>query len=323
MKGCSIAMLLAAVVAANLAACAGGGGGGGGTDAPTLIPPPAPIPPAPPPPAPSLGLLAPVQTASPASPVTGGGMTVFPLLMTVVSADFAGDQATTEQGATLSVDSVTGRSALTINNAALGVSNVQGNASASNRPPVPNGTLGVYEGPGALAYTRYGAWAIWAPNTAFRNGASWLSGLPSPAAQLPLSGSAAYSGTAEGWVSEYHLCTCASAGVFRGDVQVSADFATRAVSGSMTKLDVGTDLFITGPIALNDIGFAATLDPAQNRFTGTTRVTSNPHGTHALSQNATGTITGQFFGPSAQEVGAVFTLSDGVGRVIGSFGASK
>jgi hypothetical protein len=122
----------------------------------------------------------------------------------------------------------------------------------------------------------------------------------------------------DGLYSDYPSCGCAAVTRISGAVQMNADFASSRISGTMTNLGFYTDGFRPG--GLNDIGFDAGLDRAANQFRGTTRVTSNPGGARSLSDNATGVITGRFFGPGVEEVGAAFTLSDGVHAIIGSIG---
>jgi hypothetical protein len=42
-----------------------------------------------------------------------------------------------------------------------------------------------------------------------------------------------------------------------------------------------------------------------------------------MGLNATGTLEGRFFGPSAQEAGAVWTLFDGTNAAIGTLGGRR
>ena len=56
-------------------------------------------------------------------------------------------------------------------------------------------------------------------------------------------------------------------------------------------------------------------------FTGTTAATTSPGTVGSMSSSATGTFAGAFFGPSAQELGAVWTLHDGTSTAIGTIGS--
>ena len=76
-------------------------------------------------------------------------------------------------------------------------------------------------------------------------------------------------------------------------------------------------------IHLNTLGFSANIDVSHNLFTGTTQVTSTGDPGWGFNADASGSIGGRFFGSSAQEAGAVWTLQDSSHRAIGSFGARK
>jgi hypothetical protein len=302
----------------SITGCAAGGGGTGGSvdniGAGPVVTPAARQPP------PTMALLAPVQTSTPSSPITGAGTTVVPLLITAVGGDFGGDETTTSQGATLGIDSGSGRQSLTINNSALAVVNVTA-TSAPQKPVAGITGVQVFTGPVQLDYTRYGTW-IATVSSDFGSRAAWLGGYETPVADVPASGTAVYRGSVAGLYSEYHLCACYwTTALLSGDVQISADFSARTLSGAMTNLRLGSDTYVTGPV--NDIGFDAAIGTSGTRFSGTTRVTSQPGGVSALQPNATGVVSGQFFGPSAQELGAVWTLSDDTRRIIGSFGARQ
>jgi hypothetical protein len=176
-------------------------------------------------------------------------------------------------------------------------------------------------GTSELDYTAYGYWLIQSP---VANGASsdlgggtWLTGFVTPPGSVPVTGGASYSGHIAGLFDE----GSGSMALVRGGIQVQADFAARSVSGTITGIQFGSDTFMYGP--MNDIAFSATLDPAQNLFRGTTRVVTFPAGPTAFTADASGVVAGRFFGPSANEVGGVWTLSDASRRLIGSFGAAR
>jgi hypothetical protein len=105
---------------------------------------------------------------------------------------------------------------------------------------------------------------------------------------------------------------------FTGDMSLTANFGARTLSGSFTNLTI-TDKTLLQP-TLNDVSFTASIDSNRNWFSGVTGVTNQPSGQQAFAENASGSITGMFYGPSANEVGGVWTLSDSVRRLIASFG---
>jgi len=324
----SVAEILCTVLPLlSLGACGGGGGGGGSIafipPAPaTPTPTSSPIPPAPPPP--TVALLAPEQTAGPPSPVadpTGpqfSNGTVFPLLLTAVSDNGNGDITTTHQGGTLTVSS--GDFTLTLNNPALGVTNAPMNALVLP----PNGRPVIVLSADGLAYTRFGYWTLPSTINAYydRSGGAFLGGYVTPSSGIPVTGSVSYSGHVVGLYSTSVL----SGGPedlkeLAGNVSLLADFGARSLSGSMSNLHFTDSAF--ADIPLNTIGLSATIDTTHNFFTGAIQVTSIGDPTYGFTSNASGSVGGRFFGPSAQEIGAVWTLQDSAHRVIGSFGASR
>lgn len=332
--------------AAALSAC-GGGAGGSVASVGTAPPPPARAPaptPAPTPtPAASLpvALITPVQTSNPATLVaTAGGPSIanppssvtLSLLQTSVAIKgrFDGDASTAAQGATLNINGATGRYGFTLNNGTLDVVD----ATATTERYVSGGYFmfgtpisggrNLQTAANSLDYTTYGYWLIGGPVSSgsfdWTGGGTWLGGYVTPASAIPNSGTASYAGQVTGLYDESGIPPGNVALLF-GDVRVTADFAARSVSGTMTNLSLGSDWVSHTP--LNDLAFAATFDPAANLFTGTTRVTNAPGGASAFSSDASGVVSGRFFGPAASEVGGVFTLADAARRLIGSFGARQ
>jgi hypothetical protein len=170
-----------------------------------------------------------------------------------------------------------------------------------------------------LDWTRVGQWS---------NGGGWwdydddvgrlgalVTGYETPAAAVPTTGTATYVGLAEGSVflpggngaGNTH-CAC-NIFTLTGNAAFTANFGTRNVSGSLTGM-------MAGSAAWNDVAFNSTI--AGNAFSGTTSVTTAPGGPASMLANATGTVEGKFFGPAAQEAGALWTLFDGTNAAIGT-----
>jgi len=72
----------------------------------------------------------------------------------------------------------------------------------------------------------------------------------------------------------------------------------------------------------NDVSVGAAIAAGTNRFGGTTAVTSSPANSFSLKPSAAGSVNGAFFGPAAQQLGAVWTLSDGTISALGSVTAA-
>ena len=136
---------------------------------------------------------------------------------------------------------------------------------------------------------------------------------------MPTTGSATFTGSATGLMyypsgPDALPCNCQELTV-QGDAAFTANFGARTLTGGLTNMtrvwwDEG---------AWNDVSFSATI--AGNGFSGTTRVTTAP--ALGMGANATGTLEGKFFGPSANEAGAVWTLFDGTNAAIGTLSGKR
>lgn len=315
----SVAMVI------GLSGCGGGGGSG-------LVS----TPPPPPPPVSSATVSAPASPIVPnaslfPAPTSGGptiqahSNTLFPLLQTAVSTTTSGATAavtTMNGGGTLEFGAPGTSVQLDVGNAQLGVSNAVLNVT-------PQGSYEGTVGGGAVAmvamadpatsnlsWTTYGFWAVEAPNRA-RTESNFVTGYRTPTASVPNTGSATYVGSVTGTgfrpaagglngLAYYNLT---------GSAQLVANFASGAMTGS---LDLVSHSFEGDTNPFNTVSLVGAISGGD--FTGTTAVTSAPAG--ALASNATGTFAGMFFGPNAQELGAVWTLFDGTASAMGSLGAT-
>lgn len=308
-----------AISAVVLALTACGGGGDGAFVANTPPPPPTPTPT----PTPgAFSISAPDRATGPgAMPVfatpdgpsfTSGPAagTVFPLLQTAMIYDANSarpDAVTNAAGSTATFQA----GALDINADAFIQTDVRSSSSNSAN----------------LDWTRVGYWSTgggwWDYDDVVGRQAVFVTGYETPVASVPTTGTATFTGSAQGSVflpgnspGSTH-CACAIVQV-DGTASFSADFGARTLAGSLTNMVVG-DRWSGDGYDWNDVAFTSTI--AGNAFSGTTSVTSAPPG--ALGANATGTLEGRFFGPSAQEAGAVWTLFDGTNAAIGTLGGKR
>lgn len=176
-----------------------------------------------------------------------------------------------------------------------------------------------------LDWTRVGYWStgdIWDYwEDVVRHRGVFVAGYETPGSAMPTSGSATYSGNASGSVfypvaqgSGAGPCNCDETYV-SGTGTLTANFGTRVLAGSLTGMMTqrpGDD----GRVPWNDIAFTGTI--TGNGFSGDSRVTTSPSGYASLGSGATGTLEGKFFGPHAEEAGAVWTLFDGTNAAIGT-----
>lgn len=180
-----------------------------------------------------------------------------------------------------------------------------------------------------LDWARAGHWATgggwWDYDDIVGRHGVFIAGYETPAASVPVTGSATYYGTVRGFVLHPGVsagtthCACIIPGLF-GDASFTADFGARTVAGSLTNMWTG-DWNETFYERWNDVAFTSVI--SGNAFSGSTRVTSAPGGAASLAASATGTIEGKFFGPSAQEAGAVWTLFDGSRAAIGTLSGKR
>ena len=166
-----------------------------------------------------------------------------------------------------------------------------------------------------LDWTRIGSWEV--PTDWYvEPGAigSFVVGYVTPPTSVQASGSATYTGRAEGTVL-YPLNGVATQGALTGgSASFTADFGARTVAGSITGLS-----FDGAP--WNNFTFNSTI--IASSFSGDTRVSSTPDGVASLAGNATGTLEGRFFGPLAEEAGAVWTLFDATNAAIGTLSGRR
>jgi hypothetical protein len=316
-----VSMIVLSCIAAS--ACAGGGG-----SPLASIPSVPPGPPAPPSvalgtPMPNnaaplvAGALTPSPAliqAAPASKGFGGisTETAFPMLSTVADpGTFEGNAAGTAAGGTITFDK---------GGAGLGSIGLTLNFQVPTGPYLSNS---IVSNGADLDYTRFGYW--WVDDGIdgpFAHGV-WNVGFATPQSAIPTTGQASYTGHTTGLYDESHPCGCQNdfTVAFSGDMSLTANFGARTLSGSFTNLSItgGTVLQPT----LNDVNFSASIDSSRNWFSGVTGVVNQPAGQQAFTPDASGSITGMFYGPSANEVGGVWTLSDSIRRLIGSFGGKQ
>lgn len=156
-------------------------------------------------------------------------------------------------------------------------------------------------------YQSFGIWETQVTSTDAVGGVFSV-GAPTAGSAIPTTGAASFAGNLAGsYIDPDGLLWFAFA-----EVSVDANFVTRTLSFN-SELTSITDL-LTTDIARPDLNLsgALTYQPGVNAFTGP--VTSGG--------GLTGSSTGQFYGPSAQELGGVFFLrGSGVESYGGAYGA--
>jgi hypothetical protein len=192
-----------------------------------------------------------------------------------------------------------------------GSSQVAG-APASPFTTGPDAQVALVANPHALGWN-YQSFGVW--NTASAGGGAMHAssfGVPTPASAVPTSGTATFTGKLAGlYVSPSGQGSAAAA-----DLSVRADFRTRSLVFGSSGTVVTRDL--RAPVAAPGLNLSGTLtyQPGSNAFSGTLR---NAAGTMS------GTTSGKFYGPAAQELGGAFNLrASGTSEAFtGAYGAKR
>ncbi|HEX5279981.1 MAG TPA: transferrin-binding protein-like solute binding protein [Micropepsaceae bacterium] len=175
----------------------------------------------------------------------------------------------------------------------------------------PDGTLS------GLNYLDWGLWGDIGGGNPLVGGTAgaYVVGYEAPLSTIPSSGQASFAGNAFGSVFASFDGHVKSVTVY-GNASLSVDFASGAVIGALTAM-------AAGGAPWNDVSLSATIAAGSTRFSGSTGVTAAPANPFALGASATGHIDGAFFGPTAQTIGAVWTLSDGTAAAVGALSVSR
>ncbi|HXZ55619.1 MAG TPA: transferrin-binding protein-like solute binding protein [Burkholderiales bacterium] len=295
--------LLVSIVTA-IAGC--GGGGGGGT------PPPAPEP------FPSFTLKQPYQNQTfTVSGISQTGSGTIDSSGTVTSATF-GPVDTANSTASISYDPTQIPSAFSF---MTPQSNVTFDRNGGNTLICSSG---VCEGDTATAssllvdpvavgwnYQTFGIWADAPSSTTWIAGAISV-GYPTPASAVPTTGNATFTGIAAGFYVDPTGALFGTA----ANMTANADFTNRSIGFATSNTQVanvnGTTI---GPNAGLDLSGTLTYSAGTNQFSGSVQTADT---------SLNGSATGQFYGPSAQEIGGTYRLTgSGVSGMLGAFGGKR
>src|SRR6185369_7764199 len=153
----------------------------------------------------------------------------------------------------------------------------------------------------------------------------FLYGYETPATAMPTTGQANFFGgasvdvfaPADGHILESDLGN----GPIWGNASLSVNFSSGSITGALTNMRTVGNPVVTFP--WNDVTVNASIAAGTNKFSGTTAVTSAPQNMFSLKASATGSINGAFYGPAAEELGAIWTLNDGAISAIGAVTARR
>ena len=182
---------------------------------------------------------------------------------------------------------------------------------------------------GTMSYTLLGVWSyLPASGNKFYLG-QVVTGYGTPTGGVPTSGTANYSGTGA-VIGAYAVPSGTNAfelGTLNGDVSLNVNFASNTTAGSFTNMNAkAAGSATTTP--WNNLSLSGTLTRGANAATlnGPITTTSST-GTAGFSSAAHGNFSGVLYGPTAQEVGGTWSLSEtttGGGKAaFGTFGAHQ
>lgn len=156
-----------------------------------------------------------------------------------------------------------------------------------------------------FAHQTYGAWIV--DRGTSGDIGSFSVGSPTEVANIPTSGSATFKGTAGGLYGE----AGGKGAPVTADASLNADFANKSLTFNTTN----TVAAATGA-ARNDLNLSGNMSYAAGAMAGSVKNTAN---------TMSGTVQGQFYGPTANEVGGVFSLTSAApGKVfVGGYGAAR
>ena len=240
----------------------------------------------------------------------------FPLIATSLKSASPGMGAAPSPDATLTIVGSPGAAT----NFQLVIPSINVNANFSSIEGLLGNSSGWTWG---YSYVVAGAWRYSTPGP---QSASFYSfGYETPGAAMPTTGTGQFAGLASGYVFQTNSSTILGTEV-DGKAALSVNFSSGQVTGSLTQMQQWDGMPYNGPqtfLPWNDVSLTANLAPGTNRFSGTAAATSAPGTSFSMAGSATGHLDGAFYGPTAQNVGAVWSLSDGSKSAIGALAAKQ
>jgi hypothetical protein len=192
-----------------------------------------------------------------------------------------------------------------------------GSSPVAGAPPSPFTTgadaqVALVANPRSLGwdYQSFGVWNTASPGGGAMHASSF--GSATPVSAVPTSGAAAFTGKLAG----LYISPSGQGSTAGADLSVRADFRARSLEFQSTGTVLTRDL--RTPVAAPGLNLSGTLSyqPGANAFSGTVR---NAGGTMS------GTTSGKFYGPAAQELGGVLNLrAPGTAEAFtGAYGAKR
>jgi hypothetical protein len=150
--------------------------------------------------------------------------------------------------------------------------------------------------------------------------AHFVTGYQTPVSGMPSVGQATYSqpGSLIGMV----ITKATTVAVLQGDASLTASFGTGAITGTLHNI-TAKDVNSSASSAWNDVLVSAFIHSGSSGFDGITFTNSTPNTSFALGASASGSIVGNFYGPHAEELGAVWSATDSQATAFGALGVKQ
>lgn len=130
------------------------------------------------------------------------------------------------------------------------------------------------------------------------------------AGSVPMTGTGSYTGAAGG----FYVDASGDSFFTTADMSAVADFTNQSISFSTNNTQMTSDLITSQPNPTLNLAGTLTYSAGSNQFSGNVITTGN----------LSGSADGVFYGPSAQEIGGIFSVSNsGIETYAGGFGGKQ
>jgi len=161
-------------------------------------------------------------------------------------------------------------------------------------------------------YQTFGVWERSTSTTSFDAGA-FSFGSPTPASAIPTTGTATFTGLANG----FFVDSTNAAFFTTANMTAVVTWATPNIAFTTTNTH---QVSLTAPSSAGVLN--TTLDLTGN-FNYTAGVNAFGGAVHNTANSLTGSITGRYYGPNAEEIGGVYSVGGTAGTMMGGFGGKR
>jgi hypothetical protein len=158
-------------------------------------------------------------------------------------------------------------------------------------------------------YQTFGVWVTGAGTGSGTYGAASI-GAATAGSSVPVTGTATYTGYTGG----QYIASDGSDYFTSSNMTAVANFAAKSLAFATSGTAITPDLLTESPATTLNMSGTLTYSPGSNQFTGNVSTTGG----------LTGTATGRFYGPTAQEIGGTFGVTGaGITTYGGAFGGKR